>query len=191
MLNEEYLISELAEKAGLSIRTIRYYVDEGLIPPPIVRGKYAYFSEAYLLRLELINRLKAAYFPLREIRQRLFGLSDEEVELILKQDDQAFSALRISSSTSQPSALDYIQNVLQDQSNQTMLSEKPRLVRNINPKAYSPAPRELPDSGIETEEWLRIVITSDIELHIRHPVPPRIAQKIQFVSGWIRKHLED
>ncbi|MDP9381147.1 MAG: MerR family DNA-binding transcriptional regulator [Chloroflexota bacterium] len=27
-------ISELAERAGVSLRTVRYYVSEGLLPPP-------------------------------------------------------------------------------------------------------------------------------------------------------------
>ena len=58
MLQVEYWISELADKTGVSNRTIRYYVEEGLLPQPEVRGKYAIFTDDYLHRLELIKALK-------------------------------------------------------------------------------------------------------------------------------------
>jgi DNA-binding transcriptional MerR regulator len=69
MTTEELLIHELAEKAGVSVRTIRYYIEEGLLPPPTYEGKYSFYSTAYLDRLELIRRLKDSYLPLREIRE--------------------------------------------------------------------------------------------------------------------------
>ena len=38
MTAEEYLIGELAKKADVSVRTIRYYISEGLLPSPQSRG---------------------------------------------------------------------------------------------------------------------------------------------------------
>ena len=76
MEEEKFLIHELAEKAGVTVRTIRYYTNEGLLPQPEASGKYAYYSAAHLNRLELIRRMKDAYLPLREIRQTLVRLSD-------------------------------------------------------------------------------------------------------------------
>jgi DNA-binding transcriptional MerR regulator len=78
-----YGVAELAEAAGVSIRTIRYYIAEGLLPPPAERGPGASYSTGHLDRLRLIGRLKDAYLPLREIRRRLDGLDDEAVRSLL------------------------------------------------------------------------------------------------------------
>ena len=58
MMNEQILIGELAKKAGVSVRTIRYYVMEGLLPSPEVRGRYTVYDEEYLNRIILIRYLK-------------------------------------------------------------------------------------------------------------------------------------
>jgi len=72
----EYSISELAEEAGVSTRTIRYYVSEGLLPPPVGSGPNSRYTDAHLHQLGIIGRLKEQYLPLREIRRRLIGHGD-------------------------------------------------------------------------------------------------------------------
>jgi DNA-binding transcriptional MerR regulator len=69
----EYTISELAEQAGVSTRTIRYYVSEGLLPPPVGSGPTSRYTSAHRDQLAIIDRLKAQYLPLKEIRRRLIG----------------------------------------------------------------------------------------------------------------------
>ena len=66
-------IAELAERAGVTPRTIRFYVAEGLLPPPGGRGQQRSYSREHLDRLGEIRRLKASYLPLQEIRRRLHG----------------------------------------------------------------------------------------------------------------------
>lgn len=64
-------MSELAARAGVSIATIKYYIREGLLPPPPVKtGRtMGYYDEAYLERLLLIRRLREVHFlPIRVIR---------------------------------------------------------------------------------------------------------------------------
>ena len=61
MIRAEYWISELAALAGVSTRTIRYYIDEGLLPQPEIRGKYAVFTDEYMHRLKLIKYLKTIF----------------------------------------------------------------------------------------------------------------------------------
>ena len=48
-------IDELARSSELPVRTIRYYVAEGLLPGPGGRGKAATYGEDHLLRLRLIG----------------------------------------------------------------------------------------------------------------------------------------
>lgn len=64
-------IGELAERGGVTVRTIRYYIEEGLLPPPPRRGKYGDFDASYLQRLRLIQRLKEERLSLPAIRLRL------------------------------------------------------------------------------------------------------------------------
>ncbi len=64
-------IGELAERGGVTVRTIRYYIEEGLLPPPSRRGKYGDFDASYLQRLRLIQRLKEERLSLPAIRLRL------------------------------------------------------------------------------------------------------------------------
>jgi DNA-binding transcriptional MerR regulator len=64
-------IGELAERSGVTVRTIRYYIEEGLLPPPPRRGKYGDFDESYVQRLQLIHQFKEERLPLPEIQRRL------------------------------------------------------------------------------------------------------------------------
>jgi len=89
MTADKYLIHELAERAKTTVRTIRYYTDEGLLPQPELQGKYAYYRQEHLERLELIRQMKEAYLPLREIRQVLLNLTDSEVHQRLSEPEAA------------------------------------------------------------------------------------------------------
>jgi DNA-binding transcriptional MerR regulator len=80
-----YTISQLADIAGVTPRTIRYYTAEGLLPRPDVRGQYALYGEEHLLRLQLIGWLKQAYLPLGEIKARLEHLDSEQIRLLVEE----------------------------------------------------------------------------------------------------------
>lgn len=84
MLKENLLISDLARETGVSVRTIRYYIMEGLLPSPQVRGRYSVYDEAYLHRIKLIKILKDAYLPLSKIRELLSNLKPEEIKSTLE-----------------------------------------------------------------------------------------------------------
>ncbi len=77
-------IQELADRAEVTTRTIRYYVEQGVLPPP-ERGRPAEYTEEHVERLALIKRLKEQYLPLEEIRDTLQHLSLAEVEQLVEQ----------------------------------------------------------------------------------------------------------
>lgn len=81
--NSDYLrIGELAERAGVSVATIKYYIREGLLPPPPVKtGRtMGYYDLAYLERLKLIRTLREDhYLPLRVIRTILAERGDAQL----------------------------------------------------------------------------------------------------------------
>jgi DNA-binding transcriptional MerR regulator len=73
-------IGELAERAGVTVATIKYYIREGLLPPPSVKtGRtMGYYDLAYLDRLRLVRRLREEhYLPVRVIRTILAERGDE------------------------------------------------------------------------------------------------------------------
>ena len=61
-------IGELAQKAGVTPRTVRYYESLGLLEPSEREGTgFRYYTEAELARLQKINVLKGLGLSLEEI----------------------------------------------------------------------------------------------------------------------------
>ncbi|MEE1938463.1 MerR family transcriptional regulator [Streptomyces sp. TRM 70361] len=55
----EYRTAELAEAAGITVRTLRFYRERGLLPPPRREGRIAWYDEHHLARLRTISELLA------------------------------------------------------------------------------------------------------------------------------------
>jgi DNA-binding transcriptional MerR regulator len=53
----EYRMEELAQAAGITARTVRFYRERGLIPPPRRQGRIAWYSDHHLARLRTIAGL--------------------------------------------------------------------------------------------------------------------------------------
>src|SRR5918992_984325 len=100
-------LNELSVAAGVTPRTVRYYVQQGLLPSPGTRGPGTRYERAHLDRLQLIRRLQRLHLPLAEIRKRLEALDDDGVRgaLAAPPDPVAGAA-----------ALDYVRDVLARQS---------------------------------------------------------------------------
>ncbi len=60
-------IDQLADRCGVSVRTIRFYAGKGLLPPPRLRGRLGLYGPDHLARLELISELSALGFSLSAI----------------------------------------------------------------------------------------------------------------------------
>ncbi len=186
-----YTIGELAQAAGVTTRTIRYYTAEGLLPPPDTRGKFAGYGDAHLHRLQLIGRLKEAYLPLQEIRARLERLSPEEVARLLEETPPATQQRQMSS------ASDYLRRVLAggEQAQRTRARhasrapEMPAMERDMLAGAQAepagsvvepgrPHPPyiaeegpvwQVPEPG-PGERWQHVTLAPGVELHLRHPL---------------------
>ena len=68
---DEMRMGELAERAGLSVRTIRYYISRGLLDGPVRHGPAAAYTEEHLEKLRRIKELKDDGKTLREIGHAL------------------------------------------------------------------------------------------------------------------------
>ena len=78
-----YTIADLVEDTGLPARTVRYYIQQGLLPPAHGRGPAATYDPSHLMRLKAIEALKRQRMQLSEIRERLLNLSDEGIAGLL------------------------------------------------------------------------------------------------------------
>ena len=70
-------IGQVAERTGLSLRTIRFYEENGLVPPTErTTGGFRLYGEDAVSRLEVIKRMKPLGFSLEEMRDLLTLLAD-------------------------------------------------------------------------------------------------------------------
>jgi DNA-binding transcriptional MerR regulator len=65
-------IGEVADRVGLSLRTVRYYEEMGLIEPETrTEGGFRLYTDAHVDRLALIRRMKPLGFTVQEMRELL------------------------------------------------------------------------------------------------------------------------
>jgi DNA-binding transcriptional MerR regulator len=160
----EYTLQELATIAGVTPRTVRYYISVGLLPPPGQVGPGTRYGDDHLQRVRLIRRLQDQHLPLAEIRSRIEGMDDADIAAALHGGDAV---------AEESSALDYIRSL-------TSRPAAPVRMTAPAPPASSPAPTAAPPphspsqapepAGPSRSSWERVALTPDVELHIRRPL---------------------
>jgi len=140
-------------------------------------GPGARYSEGHVALLKLVRLLQKQHLPLAEIARRLKGLSDDQVQGLLSET----KARRASESGS---ALDYIRNILGDQS--AKRSNNPRMRATLADSGSAtlsrpdgaamhlrlaiPAPEASPSIEPARSQWDRYTLTDGIELNVRRPL---------------------
>ncbi len=66
-----FSIQALADRTGTTRRTIRYYVQRGLLPRPEGGGRGHYYTEEHLRRLAVIKKWRRQGVPLEKMRELL------------------------------------------------------------------------------------------------------------------------
>ncbi|MFB4304039.1 MerR family transcriptional regulator [Actinomadura sp. NTSP31] len=64
-------VDELAARAGVTVRTVRFYAGRGLLPPPRLRGRTGLYGPDHLARLELVRELQSLGLTLAAIEKHL------------------------------------------------------------------------------------------------------------------------
>jgi DNA-binding transcriptional MerR regulator len=171
-----YRLNELTDATGVTPRTIRFYIAEGLLPPPQGAGPAAVYTPGHRDRLRLIGILKDQYLPLREIRRRLATMTDAQVRAELQaleqeqvQEEVAMPAAPASAPPTviadapSNSAADYLDRVLDRKAH--------RLPPPVAPPAYFPPAQKpatpAPAPAPTRQQWERIALADGIELHVR------------------------
>jgi DNA-binding transcriptional MerR regulator len=148
-------IEELAQAADVPVRTVRYYISEGLLPGPGARGRAATYDDEHLARLRLVRRLVDQHVPLAEVRDRLAHLSAAEVESVLRTEQRRDAALR---RADEASPREYISGLLSQLRRPP--PPPPRPSKALPLMAFSADASEPPS-------WRRFELAPGIELHVR------------------------
>ena len=180
-------LTELCERADVTPRTVRYYIQQGLLPSPGARGPGVRYDRGHLDRLRLIRRLQREHLPLAEIRRRLSELDDDVVRQLAESPEERGPAAATS-------ALDYVRDLLagrgRGESGAATTEQPSFLSRRPEPGPPSSAIPHIPPSALraaadntrvampqppaqrqaERAQWERITLHPDVELHIRRPL---------------------
>lgn len=193
-----HTLDELCAMADVTVRTVRYYIAEGLLPPPTGHGAAARYSEDHLDRLLVIGAMKERYLPLREIRRTLDAMSARDIAEtagLIRQQSESTSGDAIAeapgshagpSSSPSPvgtmamspppersSAADYIADVLE---------------RDRRPRGHAIRIPPPPPDPAETT-WRRVPITADAELLIEEATYARRREQIESLVAWAQRIL--
>ncbi|HKG92631.1 MAG TPA: MerR family transcriptional regulator [Gemmatimonadaceae bacterium] len=171
-----YDLGELCELADVTPRTVRYYLQQGLLPSPGRQGPGTRYDRGHLDRLWLIKRLQREHLPLAEIRHRLDALDDDAVRALVEQPPPEPPA----PAARDGSAIAYIREVLAGARSPATLqapaaaSAAPAMAPRLKREALAPSaeraepPPAPPPAGRST--WERITLAPDVELHVRRPL---------------------
>jgi DNA-binding transcriptional MerR regulator len=204
-----FSLTELADLAGVTPRTVRYYITSGLLPSSGRSGPGAKYGDEDLARLRLIRRLQREHLPLAEIRQRLAGLDDDDVRSLAVEaepgpTDSALDYLRKVLEPVPPPASPSIPRLQRDQAAGPVLA---RRMAESPPDGWRPAsmpalaasgppstPTEVvrpPATAGDRSQWERIVLAPDIELHVRRPLSRIQNKRVDRLLTIARELLEE
>jgi DNA-binding transcriptional MerR regulator len=188
-----YTLTDLADLAGVTPRTVRYYLSQGLLPAVGVAGPGAKYDDSHLARLTLIKRLQRDHLPLAEIRRRLESLDDAAVLAIVETAPEPPA----------DSALDYIRRVTTPPPaapstaplmplRGRIVADAPALYARSMPSSAPPAdsPPDLPTRA-QRSQWERLELAPDIELHIRRPLTRSTSKRVDRLIEIARDLLEE
>jgi DNA-binding transcriptional MerR regulator len=191
----QYTLQELATAAGVSIRTIRYYIGEGLLPAPVGAGPQSHYTDSHLNRLRAIGLLKDRYLPLKEIRKALSGLDDAEIDRLIS-DLQGADA-----PSSMPDAAVEPELALHAPPAPAFINEEPAPMYDalsyIDFALERGRPKPARRRGSMREErlmppqegemWRRIEVADGVELLVRDDLYHRRRDRIDWLIDWARK----
>jgi DNA-binding transcriptional MerR regulator len=89
---DRFGVEELAALGGVTRRTVRYYVQEGLLQAPLGVGRGRHYGPEHLARLQAVKALQEEGRSLDEIRRELEGSGRRAAAAVLPPPSVARSA---------------------------------------------------------------------------------------------------
>lgn len=183
----------LCDLAGVTARTVRYYIAQGLLPQPGAGREARKYGQGTLDRLRLIRQLQREHLPLAEIRARLAPLNDDAVAALLTAEPAPSAPLG-----SAREYLDAVLGVARRQAAPAPRGAVPRhqalTVRDATPPQPRPAPppQVTPDTWPRgREQWERLRLHDDIELHVRRPASRELNRRLERLLEAARRILNE
>jgi len=201
-----YSLTDLAKIADVTPRTIRYYIQQGLLPSPDLQGPSTRYSDEHLERLLLIKRLQSAHLPLAEIRAQLDSVPKEQLSAIVDAVAQPPSN----------SAVDYIRDLLEPPTTyaRSMPSMPapaalrsaagmpamrdptevpPQMLRRSmeEPEPVSEPKLEARSTAPDRSQWERVSLDPDVEIHIRRPMTRHNNKRVERLIRIARELFEE
>jgi len=195
MSDASYSLNDLAEAVGIEGRTIRSYIERGLLPGAQTRGRAATYSKEHLSRLHVIRSVRRARpnIGLSEIRIFLQNLSPEQIDRLAA--GEIIAAPRVVDvSIAQCDAdprdagddTNEIVRAIDWQGSSARLTGVERLVCLLR-EVSGFTPQTL---ASRIEVWQRIAVTPDIELSVRTGLDDNLMAAFRELADLLRNLLQ-
>ncbi|MFD1706878.1 MerR family transcriptional regulator [Siminovitchia sediminis] len=190
-------ISQLAKKASVTTRTLRYYDSIGLLTPSgTTKGGHRTYNEKEIFRLQQIQFLKKAGFSLKEIKTMLEGEADiaghlekqlrwirSEQQVLKKMERDVVGLLH---SYSMEGKLNWSLIIEMLQYQQAGQAEMKQLSQQMFGNHAEEIRAKLPnvnDDNEETKEWIRLLV----EVQQMIDLPPESAKVQEIIREiWMK-----
>lgn len=160
---KEWKLTELAEAAGVSPRTVRYYVQRGLLPAPPFKGPDTVYGEEHLVRLKAIRVLQARFLPLDAIQVELMRLGPDELKALADAEPTPLASGAVPAAEAPPAA----------------------------PSRPGPVKDEAPASPPATvTSWRRWELAPGLELHLADTADAKTRALVERVRALIQESQE-
>ena len=173
-----YSITDLEKLTGLNRRTIHFYTQQKMIPPPDGLGSTAKYGEIHYLNLRLIKHLQQSHLKLSGIKEYLDLKSLAEKRSLLINLESQESGKK----------LDFENEILSTSSFLSAANppiEMHLALASVKKNRYSKKPKSplLSDeigsiSNINQSNWQHVQIADGVELNIREDIYSKIDKTI-------------
>lgn len=185
---KKYTIDDLSELTGYSRRTIRYYIQEGLLDAPAGRGKGGFYFDSHLSQLQLIKQLQGRGMSLSAIFKYMerdqepreqFNNEYIKPDWNPKMSEERFPAVK--------QRANMMKRKMDKISGEEMLQIDKKILYNksfIPDRQFYALPPQSP-----RDVWVRYEVTPGLEINIRRDVEENQKRKIDDIIRIAREIL--
>lgn len=178
-----YSLADLEADTGVTQRVIRDYIARGYLPAPAGKGRAARYNDTHLNRIKCLQVLRNATpraFTLDMLGSVLNSLTEDRIKDIAEGREEV-QAMTLGKAPSEPMPAAQLREALAgSKPEQTALG---RLARELQPLVGKEQPYKS-----DTEHWISVSITPDIEFRARNLGATDIGQ-LERVANQLRQLL--